>query len=210
MAVKSVRAGSKAPRRVQPPDEDGGTGRERLIRAGYDLFSQQGTQTVGVDTVVAEAGVAKMTLYRNFASKDELILAVLQRREDRWTYGWVRDGSADRAETPAEQLLAIFDLFNEWFQRRDFEGCTFVTTMLEISDTSSRVRRASVTHLKNIRAILCDLAAKAGVEDPAAFASQWHLLMKGSLVARAEGAKKAAVRAKELGVILLEHHGISV
>ena len=185
------------------------TGRERLIQAGYDLFSQHGTQTIGVDAVVAEAGVAKMTLYRNFASKDELILAVLERREERWTYGWVREGSASRSNTPAQQLLTIFDLFDEWFQRNDFEGCTFVTTMLEISDPASPVRQASVAHLKNIRTILFDLATTAGVSDPTSFASQWHLLMKGSLVARAEGDKQAAARARELGVLLLEHHGIS-
>ncbi|MDT7776852.1 MAG: hypothetical protein QOC67_5776, partial [Pseudonocardiales bacterium] len=66
------------------------SGRERVERAAYDLFSRRGVRAVGVDTVISEANVAKMTLYRNFDSKDELILAFLRRRELLWTNGWVR------------------------------------------------------------------------------------------------------------------------
>ena len=74
------------------------SGRERVMRAAYELFSRQGTRTVGVDAVISEAGVAKMTLYRNFASKDDLILAFLERRETLWTMGWVRAESQRRGE----------------------------------------------------------------------------------------------------------------
>jgi AcrR family transcriptional regulator len=88
-----------------------------VVRAAYDLFSRHGTRAVGVDAVIGEAGVAKMTLYRNFASKDDLILAFLQRREALWTRGWVQAESQRRGNTPAQRLLAIFEIFGEWFAR---------------------------------------------------------------------------------------------
>jgi AcrR family transcriptional regulator len=184
------------------------SGRERVMRAAYDLFSRQGTRTVGVDAVIGEARVAKMTLYRNFASKDDLILAFLERREALWTHGWVRAESQRRGESPAQRLLAIFELFGEWFARADFEGCSFVTTLLEVTNRESAVRQASVQHLANIRSYLCELAAEAGVADPDSFARKWHILMKGSIVAAAEGDTHAAARARELGILLLDHHGI--
>ncbi|HEU0087282.1 MAG TPA: TetR/AcrR family transcriptional regulator [Pseudonocardiaceae bacterium] len=186
------------------------SGRERVVRAAYRLFSRHGTRAVGVDAVISEAGVAKMTLYRNFASKDDLILAFLQRRETMWTHGWVQAESGRRGETPAQHLLAIFEIFGEWFARSDFEGCSFITTLLEVADQESPVRQASIQHLASIRRYLCELATAAGVADPDAFARQWHILMKGSIIAAAEGDTQAAARARELGVLLLTQHGIPV
>jgi AcrR family transcriptional regulator len=185
------------------------SGRERVMRAAYDLFSRQGTRTVGVDAVISEAGVAKMTLYRNFASKDDLILAFLERRETLWTVGWVRAESQRRGNTPVQRLLAIFEIFGEWFARPDFEGCSFITTLLEVTNRDSAVRQASVLHLANIRGYLCELATEAGVADPDAFARQWHILMKGSIIAGAEGDTQAADRARELGILLLNKHGLA-
>jgi AcrR family transcriptional regulator len=185
------------------------SGRERVMRAAYELFSRQGTRTVGVDAVISEAGVAKMTLYRNFASKDDLILAFLERRETLWTMGWVRAESQRRGDTPVQRLLAIFEIFGEWFARPDFEGCSFITTLLEVTNRDSAVRQASVLHLANIRGYLCELAGQAGVADPDAFARQWHILMKGSIVAGAEGDIHAAARARELGILLLNKHGLA-
>ncbi|MGH3899634.1 MAG: TetR/AcrR family transcriptional regulator [Pseudonocardiaceae bacterium] len=186
------------------------SGRERVMRAAYDLFSRQGTRTVGVDAVIGEAGVAKMTLYRNFASKDALILAFLERRETLWTHGWVQAESRRRGDTPVQRLLAIFEIFGEWFARPDFEGCSFVTTLLEVTNRESPVRQASIKHLANIRSYVCELAVEAGVADPDSFAHQWHILMKGSIVAAAEGDTLAAARARGLGILLLNHHGIAI
>src|SRR4051812_28673240 len=89
------------------------TGRERVLDAAYDLFSQNGVSGVGVDAVIAEAGVAKATLYSNFASKEDLAIAFLEKREERWTNGWVRDEVYRRETEPRKRLLAIFDIFNE-------------------------------------------------------------------------------------------------
>ncbi len=185
------------------------SGRERVMRAAYDLFSRDGIRSVGVDTVIAEAGVAKMTLYRNFPSKEDLVLAFLRRREDVWTQGWVQREIMLRADTPAGRLLAVFDLFDEWFHRADFEGCAFVTILLEVSDPGSPVRKACVQHLANIREILVKLAVEAGVIDADAFSRQWHILMKGAIVAAGEGDVDAAKRAKELAGLLLHQHGVT-
>jgi AcrR family transcriptional regulator len=185
------------------------SGRERVLETAYKLFSQHGTRAVGVDRIIAESGVAKMTLYRNFASKDDLILAFLERREERWTRGWLQESVESRASTPAERLLAIFDVFGEWFARDDFEGCSFINVMLELDDQASPVRRESVRQLSEIRGFLGGLAAEAGVADADGFARQWHILMKGCIVAAGEGDRKAGSRARELGTLLLAHHGIT-
>src|ERR1700748_3635223 len=115
----------------RPPAEGQDSGRERISRAAYDLFSREGVRAVGVDAVIARAGTAKMTLYRNFPSKNDLILDFLRLRELLWTRGWLEAESRRRGETPREQLLAVFDVFADWFSRPDFEGCCFLTTMIE-------------------------------------------------------------------------------
>ena len=138
----------------QPPRDAQETGRERVRRAAYELFSREGLRAVGVDAVIARAGTAKMTLYRNFPSKDDLIIDFLRRREQLWTREWLEAESRQRGETPREQLLAIFDVFSEWFSQPDFEGCSFLTTMIEVNDPGHPVYQAAVGHLANIRSYL--------------------------------------------------------
>ncbi|MGH2919706.1 MAG: TetR/AcrR family transcriptional regulator [Solirubrobacteraceae bacterium] len=186
------------------------SGRDRILDAAYDLFSRSGVRAIGVDTITAEADVAKMTLYRNFASKNALALAFLELREERWTLGWVQAEVQKRASSPADQLLAIFEIFSEWFARDDFEGCAFITSLLEFDDRDDPVRQACVMHLANIRTFVCELATAAGVADPQRFAGQWHILMKGSIVAAHEGDRDAAMKARELGELLLAHHGVAL
>ncbi|HEY1969662.1 MAG TPA: TetR/AcrR family transcriptional regulator [Pseudonocardia sp.] len=185
------------------------SGRERVVRAAYELFSRNGIRAVGIDTIIDEASVAKMTLYRNFSSKDELVLDFLRRREQLWTDGWLRAEVGRRAPDPVGRLLAIFELFDEWFREPDFEGCAFITTMVEFADRSSLVRQASVEHLAYIRGFLRQLAIDAGLPEPDRFARQWHILMKGSIVAATEGDERAAGQARELGLLLLRSHGLA-
>ncbi len=188
----------------------GRSGRDRVLDAAYGLFSRSGVRAIGVDTITAEADVAKMTLYRNFASKNDLALAFLALREERWTEGWVQAEVLRRTEDPAQQLLTIFEIFSEWFERDDFEGCAFITSLLEFDDHEDLVRRACVSHLATIRAFVGDRAAAAAVADPERFAAQWHILMKGSIVARHEGDRDAAHKARELGELLLQREGVSL
>jgi AcrR family transcriptional regulator len=180
--------------------------RERILASAYDLFSHKGVRAVGVDEVIARAEVAKATLYRHFASKDDLVLAFLQEREQLWTRDWVEAEARRRGETPEGRLLAIFDLFDEWFRRDDFEGCSFINVLLETNDRQTRIGSASAAHLANIRSIIRQLAAEAGLSDPDGFAHSWHILMKGSIVAAGEGDRDAARRAQAMGRLLIAQH----
>jgi AcrR family transcriptional regulator len=189
------------------PEEPAGSGRERVSQAAYELFSREGVRAVGVDAVIARAGTAKMTLYRNFPSKDDLILDFLRRREQLWTREWLEAESQRRGESPREQLLAIFDVFSEWFSQPDFDGCSFLTTMIEINDPDHPVHQAAVSHLANIRDYISRLAVAAGIHDADAFARKWHILMKGSIMAAHEGDTAAATRAREVGELLLKEYG---
>jgi AcrR family transcriptional regulator len=179
--------------------------RRRILDSAYELFSERGVRAVGIDEVIEKADVAKATLYRHFRSKDELVLAFLQRREQRWTYEWLAADATRRGSTPQEQLLAIFDVFDEWFRRDDFEGCSFINTLLEMG-AGHPLGTASASHLENIRSFLRSLAAQAGITDPEAFARTWHILMKGSIVAAMEGDPEAAQRAKSLARLLLAQY----
>jgi AcrR family transcriptional regulator len=177
--------------------------RERILDAAYELFSRRGVRAVGVDEIVAHAGVARMTLYRQFGSKDELVLAFLERRRERWTQEWLQAEVLRRAEAPADRLLAIFDVFDAWFRTPGFEGCAFINVMLETTDADHPTRAASVAELANIRVFLAEQARQAGIADPEELAHSWHLLMKGSIVAAGEGATEAARRAQAIGRLLL-------
>lgn len=177
--------------------------RERILDTAYDLFSRRGIRDVGIDEVVERAGVAKATLYRHFPSKDELALEFLRRREERWTYGWVAAEARRRGATPEEQLLAIFDAFDEWFRQPDFEACSFINVLLEMG-SAHPTGTACVDHLANIRALVRSLAEDAGLREPEAFAHSWHILMKGSIVAASEGDSEAAKRAQKMGRALID------
>lgn len=181
------------------------TARERILEAAYDLFSRRGIRGVGIDEVIQHADVAKATLYRHFPSKDDLVLAFLEQREERWTLGLVDAQARKRGATPDEQLLAIFDVFHDWFHDDAFDACSFINVLLEMGWTHP-LGLASIDHLRNIRAIVADLAQAAGLDDPEELAHSWHLLMKGSIVAAAEGDAQAAQRAKAMAHSLLEAH----
>jgi len=177
--------------------------RERILDTAYDLFSRHGVRAVGVDRIIATSGVAKMSLYRHFNSKDELVLAFLRERERRWTMEWLHAEVTARAGDGAGRMLAIFDVFDEWFRQPDFEGCSFINVLLEFTDLEHPVRVASAEHLSTIRGLVREFAEDAGADDPDDVARQWHILMKGSIVAAGEGDPDAARRARRLGELLL-------
>jgi AcrR family transcriptional regulator len=177
--------------------------RERIVRTAYDLFVQDGLRAVGVDRIIAEAGVAKSTLYRHFSSKDDLVLAVLERRADVWTREWLEREATRRGGTAQVKLLAIFDLYDEWFHRDDYEGCFFVNSLLETGDYRSPVGRSAAKALADIRSFVRQLAEEAHVRDPVRFAARWQLLMLGAIVQADEGHLDAAKDAKAIGRLLL-------
>jgi AcrR family transcriptional regulator len=177
--------------------------RERILAAAYELFSRRGIQSVGIDAILTHSGVARQTLYRHFASKQQLVLAFLERRERLWTRGWLQHEVERRATDPEQRLLAVFDVFDEWFRRPDFEGCSFINVMLASADPSDPVHRAGTSYLAGVRTFLEEQARRAGIEQPEEFARSWHILMKGAIVAAYEGDPEAATRARKMGVTLL-------
>ena len=177
--------------------------RERIDHIAYELFSRHGVRSVGVDVVVARSGVAKKTLYSHYPSKEKLALAFLQRREELWTRTWLQEGVKRRARRPADRLLAIFDVFDSWFRRSDFEGCAFIKVLLEHDDPAHPIRRSTEGHIRTVRDFVRELAEEARLPDPEGFARQWQIVMIGSIIAAYAGDRDAARRAKKLGVLLL-------
>lgn len=180
--------------------------RERILASAYSLFSTRGVRAVGVDEVIARSGVAKATLYRHFTSKDSLVLAFLDRREQQWTYGLVVAGARRRGTTAEGQLLAIFDVFDEWFRRRaEFDACSFINVLLEMGPEHP-LGQASINYLANIRSLIAGLAAEAGLNKPDEFARSLQILMKGSIISAAEGDTDAAKQAQAMAHSLIGRH----
>jgi AcrR family transcriptional regulator len=178
---------------------------ERILETAYELFARRGIRDVGINELVDRAQITKATLYRHFPSKDDLVVEFLKLREQRWTLGWVEGEARHRGETPEQQLLAIFDLFDEWFHREDFEACSFINVLLEMR-ASHPTGQASIGHLANIRTVVRQLADEAGLRDSDEFAHSWHILMKGSIVSATEGDTDAAKRAQAMANLLIEQH----
>jgi AcrR family transcriptional regulator len=180
--------------------------RERILTAAYELFSRRGIRAVGTDEVIERAGVARATLYRHFATKDDLVVAVLQRREEVWTRGLIEEQSRARAATPEGQLLAIFDVMHDWFQSRDgYEGCSFINVFLELG-ADHPAGKACLAHIDRVRDIVRRRAVAAGLTDVEDFASSCHILMKGAMILAAVGDLDAALRARRMALCLIDAH----
>ncbi|TDO47997.1 TetR family transcriptional regulator [Kribbella sp. VKM Ac-2527] len=179
--------------------------RQRILDTAYELISRRGVRDVGVEEVIAKAGIAKATLYRHFPSKTDLVLAVLEQREQLWTLGLVEAEARRRGATAEDRLLAVFDVFDEWFRSDEFDACTFVNVLLEMGPNHV-LSEASIRHLGNIRTVIADLATEAGLREPEEFARSWHILMKGSIVSAAEGDTEAARRAQAMAANLIDQY----
>jgi len=196
--------------RVPPePVDHGAAGltdaRERTLLAAYELFRSHGVTAVGVDRIVADAGVAKTTLYRHFRSKEELVLAVLDRHEQVWTRGWLERVSLDGGETPEAKLLAIFDAFDEWFRQDAYRGCLFTNVSIEARADLGPLRAAAAARLRDIKQFIASLADEARVADPAEFASRIQMLLLGAIIQALNGDRGAARSAREVAKLLFEH-----
>ena len=180
--------------------------REQILDTAYELFSQRGIRAVGVDEVIARSGVAKATLYKHFRSKNELALAFLQRREQRWTRDLLEGGSAKLASDPEGQLLAMFDVLDTRFRKLEsFNECSFISVLLEMG-TNHSVGQACVRYLANVRVMIARRATAAGLADPDEFAKSFHILIKGTIIAANEGDPKAAQRGQDMARDLIEQH----
>lgn len=159
----------------------GSAKREALLGTAQELFSRQGYRAVGIDTLLAEAGVAKMTLYKQFGSKEELIAAVLERLAGTITTAL----SARLAAAPCgsrNRILAVFDWLEDWVRSPEFHGCLFIKAASEYPEPGDRPRQEAEAFKAGCRELLEGLCRELGVADPLGLARQLHLLLEGALV----------------------------
>jgi AcrR family transcriptional regulator len=178
--------------------------RGRILETAYDLFSHDGVRAVGIDRIIAEARIAKATLYRHFPSKEDLVLAFLELREQRWTREWLEVETERIAGRPQKRVLAIFEALDDWFHTADFEGCPFIKTLLEVREPDSAIHQAAARHLAVIRDKLRHYAEQAGARDPEEMAYQLQILMMGAIISAVRGDLEAARRARVFAELLLE------
>jgi len=173
--------------------------RDHLVDTALDLFCRDGFNATGIDRILAESGVAKMTLYKHFRSKDELILAALRLRDERFRNWFVR-AVESRARDPRQRLLAIFDALEEWLGGEGFTGCAFINVAAEFTRRDGPVRAIAAEHKRLVFAYIRGLAEDAGVGDAGdAESLAWDLtlLAEGAIVmAHVGGRNVAAARAR--------------
>ena len=179
--------------------------RDRIISAAYPLFLQRGIRDVSLQDIHRAAKVTAAECEREFPSRDALAAVCLEKREHDWTFGVVEAGARAKGTTPEGRLLAIFDVFDDWFHRDDYEACTFINVLLEMG-SQHPLGVASAEYLENIRMLVETLADEADLSEPGEFALSWHILMKGSIINAVEGDQQAAARAKEMARDLIARH----
>jgi AcrR family transcriptional regulator len=189
--------------------------KEHLVETAVKLFCRDGFHATGIDKILQEAGVARMTLYKHFRSKDELILAALRRRDEQFRI-WFKSAIEKTGGTPAERLLASFDALDEWFAGKafagvPFTGCSFINATAEFSETNHPVHQLAAEHKRLILEYLRLLASSAGARDPDGLAWSISLLHEGAIVtAQVSSDPRAAQGAKEIARTVMAQHGIDV
>lgn len=178
--------------------------RDHLMATAWRLFYRDGYRVVGIDTLLAEAGVAKMTLYNHFASKEDLIIAVLEKRDRE-----IRDSVSAAVEaagrSPTRRLLAVFDWLEAWFGTKDFNGCAFIRALSEYPDPDHPIHQTAWRHKIAMKKTLAQLCAEAGAKHPADLAETLSLLIDGAIVAaHATRTTTPAVTVRTTAALLLK------
>lgn len=150
--------------------------RERVLAAADELFYSEGVNTVGIDRIIARAGVAKASLYSAYGSKEALVCAYLRQRRER-ALGRVRTAVEARSD-PRQRLLAVFDAQAEAVAEPGFRGCPFAAACAEAPEAGP-VEHAAREYRGELRALLTELAAAAGAVDPSATALALQLIHDG-------------------------------
>lgn len=155
--------------------------REHILATASDLFYRRGVRAVGIDLVIAEAGIAKTSLYRYFPTKDELIVAFLEREDaDFWS---VWDDVADRhASDPLGELEAHMRWIGERLGRSNYRGCPQINVAAEFAEHDHPARHVSRAHMKALRARLAGIARRMEVTRPDQLAAQLAILVNGAFV----------------------------
>ena len=178
--------------------------REKILHVASDLFQTRGINSTGVDTIVAVAGTTKMTLYKYFKSKEDLILEVLQKgHQDFQT--WLNDNLNRSSKQPAEKIQKLFDFIEEWVSSPDFRGMAFIKASAEFPNEESAVHKLSADHAKEFRNYIASLAVEAGISDPDSLSLQLSMLIEGAIQAEQMKRGSDAVKyAKKAAKILID------
>jgi len=178
--------------------------RDHLMATAWRLFCRDGYRAVGIDLILAEAGVAKMTLYNHFASKEDLIIAILEKR-DRELRAAIAATVDAAGRSPTRRLLAVFDWHEGWFGTPEFRGCGFIRAMSEYPDPAHPIHQLSWRHKVAVREMLTGLCADAGAKDPATLAETLNTLLDGAIIAaHATQTTTPAVSARTVAASLLK------
>jgi AcrR family transcriptional regulator len=155
--------------------------RDDLIDAAMRVFYRHGFHASGLDSILEEGGISRMTLYNHFKSKDELIVAALRRRDEIFRNRMMKFVET-KSENPYERLLAVFDFHEQWFAGRDFCGCMFINAAAEFSDPQCAARQVTAEHKRAIVRYLAELCRQCGFANPEHHAKQLNILIEGAIV----------------------------
>lgn len=165
----------------QPKYRRGEAARSQLVEVATELFRARGINRVGVDEVVARSGVAKSTLYRWFPTKDDLVVAFLDRRGELFWHQW--DAVAARHPEARDQLLAQLRWISTYLDRDDVRGCPFLNTTAEVADPADRIRDRCAEHKRQLRTRLRALTGRLATDHPEPLADQLILIIDGAFCA---------------------------
>jgi AcrR family transcriptional regulator len=160
--------------------------RDHLVDTALRLFCKQGFRATGIDTILAESGVAKKTLYNHFKSKDELIIATLQQRDAEFMTSMresiTRLAPKQQGDKAMARIMAFFDALIEWINSGSFNGCTFINASAEFPRKEDPIHVACENHKKLLIQFIEELASDLQLEDSYRVARQISLLVEGAIV----------------------------
>ena len=156
--------------------------RDHLLSVAQRMFCTRGFHAVSVDAILDEAGVARMTLYKNFGSKDDLILATL-RREDKLFRQWLASFVEARSTQPADRIESLFEGLHERFTSEGYYGCAFIRASVEFPDPGHPVHRVAREHKEMMRSYIRGLVSESRAQNPLALSEQLYLLFEGAIAA---------------------------
>lgn len=167
---------------------------DQLVNVALKLFQDNGFRAVGIDRILANAGIAKMTLYKHFRGKQNLILAALRARDERWML-WFVTRCEGPTPDPRRRLLAAFDALGEWFASRAFSGCLFIRAAAEFPQLRDPIHQLAAEHKRRLFEWIKQNVQRTGVPNADQLARQIFLLMEGAMIAAhisGSGAESAA------------------